>query len=737
VILKKKHGICGLCFHSPGCGVIVFFDENNRIVHLEPDPKAPLGRVLCPMANSVEEIVYSEKRLTHPLKRTGVKGTYDFEKITWDEAYDIIINKLMEIKEKSGPQAVGFYAGTGSYERAFKDSFKLKSAEIYLASTLLFPYGSPNTFGVGAPCYTSLGVLAPKLTMGCLHIDMYSDVDNSDLIFVWGTDPSTSTPPVMFEQLKTAAAEGAEIVVIDPRRTKSTALKGSEWIPIRPGSDGALALGLVHILIRDNLYDKEFVDRWTLGFNEFSEYVRTFTPEYVTTVTGITKETIEDLAERIVDAEGASYVMYTGLEYTKSGVQNIRAVMALWALAGHLDVEGGRCFLGRDRTFSLPTQYQLESPGYEKSIGKDQFPVYAHYCGGEPHASLLPKAIIEEDPYPISALMVLGASLLTAWPNPTLWKKALEKLEFLVSIDLQLTRDAAYADIVLPATTAFEQASYCYYGGAIRYRAQLIEPIGQSKPSYQIVTELANHMGYGNLFFQHPEELLAHILSENGYSLDDLMQSDRHTLTISKKPMEYRKWEKGLLRKDGRPGFDTPSGKFEIHSTVLEQFGHEGLPQYTESDETPINSPALYRRYPLILGTGPFKPDMKSCLRAIPSFIEKYPYPVVEINPKDAETRKISTKDLVIIKTPRGKVTMRAHVTDKIMAGFVYAPVGGGGPQGTKEWQQANVNELTDHQQYDPISGFPVYKTLLCQIKKKKRIRRGIASADPNLGCGG
>ena len=735
--MKKKHGICGLCFHSPGCGVVAHFDENNRIVHLEPDPKAPLGRVLCPMANSVEEIVYSKKRLTHPLKRTGSKGTYDFKKITWDEAYDIIADKLNAIKEKHGPQAAAFYAGTGSYERAFKDSFKLKGAEIYLAASILFPYGSPNTFGVGAPCYTSLGVLAPMLTMGCLHIDMYSDVDNSDLIFVWGTDPSTSTPPVLYEKLKTAAAEGAEIIVIDPRKTKSAELNGSEWIPIRPGSDGALALGLAHILIRDNLYDKEFVDNWTLGFNEFGEYVRVFTPEYVAKVTGISQETIEDLAERIVDAEGASYVMYTGLEYTKSGVQNIRAVMVLWALAGHLDVEGGRCFLGYDRTLSPYTQHQLESPGWEKSIGKEQFPVYAHYCGGEPHASLLPKAIIEEDPYPILALMVLGASLSTAWPNPSLWKKALEKLEFLVTIDLQLTLDAAYADIVLPATTAFEQASYCYYGDAIRYREQLIEPIGASRPSFQIVTELANHLGYGNLFFQDTKELLAAILAENGYDIEDLMHSDRYALSLSTKPMVYRKWEKGLLRKDGRPGFNTPSGKFEIHSTMLEKFGYEGLPKYEESDETPISNPDLYHRYPLILGTGPFKPDMKSCLRAIPSFIKKYPYPVVEINPKDAKTRKIKTGDVVVIKTPRGKVTMRAYITPKIMTGFVYAPVGGGGPQGPKEWQQANVNELTDHQQYDPISGFPVYKTLLCQIKKKKRIRRGAASADPTLGCGG
>jgi anaerobic selenocysteine-containing dehydrogenase len=128
---------------------------------------------------------------------------------------------------------------------------------------------------------------------------------------------------------------------------------------------------------------------------------------------------------------------------------------------------------------------------------------------------------------------------------------------------------------------------------------------------------------------------------------------------------------------------------------------------------------------------------MKSCLRAIPSFIERYPYPNLEIHPADAAERGIEAGDVVIIKTLRGKVTMRAGITDRIMAGFVYAPVGGGGPQGPEAWQQANVNLLTDDQQYDPISGFPVYKTLLCEVKKKKRIRRGAASADPSLGCGG
>ncbi|MEH0018184.1 MAG: molybdopterin-dependent oxidoreductase [Desulfobacter sp.] len=732
-----KEGICGLCFHSPGCGVNVHFDADGRIDKLTPDPDAPLGSVLCPIAGSARQVIYSESRIRQPLKRTGPKGKLDFEPVSWDEAYDIITDRLTSLKAAHGPETVGFYAGTGTYERSFKDAFQLKGSEIYLASSILFPFGSPNTFGVGAPCYTSLGVLAPKLTMGCLHTDMFSDVDNSDLILVWGTDPSTSTPPEMFGRLITAAREGAQIIVIDPRRTKAAELPGSEWLPIRPGSDGALALGLSHVLIRDGWTDDAFVEDWTLGYEEFAEYIKTFTPAYTASVTGIPAERIEALAVDIADAEGASYIMYTGLEYTKSGVQNIRAVMVLWALAGQLDVEGGRCFARHENMIPLDKAMQVETPGFDRSIGTGRFPVYAHYCGGEPHANLLPKAILESDPYKIRGLFIMGASILTSWPEPQKWQKAFDALDFMVSIDLQLTRDAAWADIVLPATTAFEQESYCYYGNALRLRKKMIDPVGEARPCYDILAVLADRLGYGDLYPRNSRALLGKVITASGYTREDLEAAPKHTVRSTPEPMAYRKWETGLLRKDGQPGFETPSGKFEIRSAILEQHGYEGLPVYEESVETPVSNPRMLNRYPLILGTGPFKPDMKSCLRAIPDFMEKYPHPAVQMNPEDAEKRRIATGDPVVVKTARGSVMMRAHVTEDIMAGFVYAPVGGGGPQGTDEWKKANVNVLTDLEQFDPISGFPVYKTLLCQVKKKRRQRRGIAVQDPSLGCVG
>jgi anaerobic selenocysteine-containing dehydrogenase len=735
-VSKEKHGICGICFHSPGCGAIVHFDDKGKIEQLTPDPDAPMGRVLCPMAGSAAQIIYSESRIKQPMKRKGPKGKLDFEPITWDEAYDIIVKKLMELKAVHGPETIGFYAGTGTYERAFKDAFQLKGSEIYLASSILFPFGSPNTFGVGAPCYTSLGVLAPKVTMGALHIEMFSDIDNSDLIVVWGTDPSTSTPPETFHRIARAANEGARIIVIDPRRTASAKLPGSMWVPIRPGTDGALALGLSHILIRDRLIDYEFVANWTSGYEEFNEYVKGFTPEKVSAITGVSPEAIEELAHEIAGAEGASYVMYTGLEYTRSGVQNIRAVMVLWALAGQLDVEGGRCFTPRENRIDLNRDYQVVTPGFDRSIGKGHFPVYSNFCGGEPHASLLPRAILHSDPYKIRSLFIMGASILTAWPDPIQWQKAFNELDFMVSIDLQFTRDAAWADIVLPAATAFEHASYCFYGNAIRIREKMIDPVGESKPCFTILTELAERLGYGERFPATEMDLLDKVLKGTGITRAELEQAERFTVRKDPAPMRYRKWEIGGLRRDGKPGFETPSGRFEIKSSILEEMGYNGLPVYEESYETPVSQPQMLNRFPLILGTGPFKPDMKSCLRAIPDFIERYPGPTAQINPKDAAERDIKTGDSVVIKTVRGFVEMTADVTEDVMEGYVYAPVGGGGPQGTEAWRRANINVLTDLKQLDPISGFPTYKTLLCQVKKKRR-QRTIVVQDPSLGCVG
>ena len=259
--------------------------------------------MICRVGERSPEIVYSESRILHPLRRVGPKGSYDFKRISWDEAYDGIVAKLLEIKAESGPEAVAIYTGSGSFDRARVIVFQPAGVAVSSASSVLFPFGSPNTLGVGALCYVAFAMIAPHVTMGSIYIDMFSDIENAGLIVVWGKNPAAHCPPDDFLRIQAALGRGAEIVVIDPRKTAMARYPGAQWIPVRPGTDGALALGMCNVLIEEELYDEAFVRQWTEGFDEFSDYVQHFRPDYVEEITGVPAETISTLARRIAGAQ--------------------------------------------------------------------------------------------------------------------------------------------------------------------------------------------------------------------------------------------------------------------------------------------------------------------------------------------------------------------------------------------------------------------------------------------------
>ncbi len=711
---KEKRAICGIC--PAGCWVVVTYDNEGKIASVRPDESSSFG-MICKLGKHSPEIVYSKDRLLHPLKRKGPKGTYEFERITWDDAYEIIVKKLNAIKDKYGPEAASIYTGRGSFELSMCDIFQPEGVAVSSASSVLFPFGSPNTMGVGALCYVSFAMIAPHVTMGGMMINMFSDIENSGLIVIWGANPATDCPPLDLNRIIDANKKGAKIIVIDPRRTMPAKLPGAEWIPIRPGTDGALALGMCNVIIDEELYDDGFVKDWATGFDELSEYVQHFRPEVVEKITGVPSDTVRSLARRIADADGASPIMYSGLEYSDSGVQAIRATMVLWAIAGQLDVPGGRCFTMQGNQFRINREGHVANPDPSRAPGRDRFPVYSMYRG-ESHAIALPDAVLNGKPYPIRSLIVLGGSIITAWPEPDIWRETLGSLDFLVSIDRQLTADAAYADIVLPAATMYEIESYMTYGPVLRVREKVIEPLGESRNDFFIMAELAKRLGYGELYPQNEEALLSHVLKGSGFTLEELRSSGN----ILKRPaemMQYKKWGKGLLRPDGKPGFDTPSGKFEIASSILEENGYNPLPEYTEPQEGPISRPDLAKKYPLVFNSGArVTTDFRSQHHGIPGLFRERPEPAVTINSLDAEYRGISNGDLVKISTIRGEVNMRALVTDDIVQGSVDANMGGGGPIGPEAWQKCNINKLTSLKHYDPISGFPVYKSLLCEVEK-------------------
>jgi anaerobic selenocysteine-containing dehydrogenase len=314
-------------------------------------------------------------------------------------------------------------------------------------------------------------------------------------------------------------------------------------------------------------------------------------------------EQITDALSRIRDESGPEAVaMYTGLEYSDSGVQAIRAVLTVFALAGQLDVPGGIGLAMRGSHFPINRSGTLPNPDVDRAVARDRFPVYSHYRG-ESHAVGLVDAVLQHEPYAIRGLIIHGGSILTSRPQTSIWRETLSQLDFLVSIDRQLTADAAYADIVLPATTMFEIISYMTYGPIFRIREPLIPPVGEARNDYLIMAELAQRLGYADRFPQSEEELLAYVLAGSGFTLDEVRAAGG-TVKIPSPMMEYKKWEKGGLRPDGQPGFDTSSGKFEIHATFLEEHGYEPLPKYTEPSEGPLAAPGLARQFPPVFNSG-------------------------------------------------------------------------------------------------------------------------------------
>jgi cysteine desulfurase NifS len=710
---KKKRGICGIC--PAGCWVVAEYEGNGRISRLRPDEGSPMG-ILCRLAEHAPEIIYSENRILDPLRRKGPKGTYEFEAISWEDAYAEITERLNAIKREHGPEAAAIYTGVGTFEQSLCDIFQPRGVAVSSASSVLFPFGSPNTMGVGALCYVSYGMIAPHLTTGKMLTDMFNDIESSQLIIVWGTNPATDQPPIEMKRIVEAHARGASIVVIDPRRTQPARLPHAEWLPVRPGTDGALALGLCNVLIEEELYDEKFVRDWTHGFEDFSRHVQHFRPDVVERITGVAAGRVVSLARRLAMAKGASQLMYTGLEYSRSGVQSIRAALTLWALAGQLDVPGGRCFTMPGNSFPINRSGHIANPDTGPRLGRDRFPIYVKYRD-EAHAIALPKSVLEGKPYRIRSLIIQGSSILTSWPQTHIWEKTLSALQFLVTIDRQFTADAAFADIVLPASTYFEGRSYMVYGPLFRIREPLMKPLGRSRPDYRIMTELAERLGYGHLYPQGDEALLRHVLEGSGFTYAQVMEAGG-TVSVPTRMLEYRKWEKGLLRADGKPGFDTPTGKFEIHSSVLEEYGYDPLPVYVEPSESPVSRPDLFEKFPLVFNSGSrSRSSFHTQHIGTAGLKEERPGPGVLMHTGDAEARGIKDGDRVRIRTPRGSVLMRAQVTEHIMRGAVDANHAGGGPLGPPEWRAANVNRLTDMEQCDPISGFPVYKCLLCEVE--------------------
>lgn len=704
--------ICGVCPEGCGANVELVRGKIERLFPIKDHPKS----LICVRGQHAREIVYSPDRLRYPQRRVGGRGEGRFERVSWGEALDGIAERMLEIKAAHGAHTLLAHTGRGTFDQSMMDMFAPAGTINRGANSLLFALGSPNAAGVGSICFNSYGQIAPVTVFGTTVKSIYPDVEHAGLIVVWGANPDTDSPPTLMHKIVQAQKRGAKLIVIDPRRSE-VAARSDHWIPIRSGTDGALALAMINIIIKEGLYDAGFVEHWTEGFDQLREYARQFPPAAAARITGVPEDIILETARTIVELSPAALSAYTGLEYTNSGVQNARAIFILWAITGNLDVQGGIVFYPTGGPKFNRTD--VKRPLEPKPIGYDRYPLFVEMTRAA-HMMEVPRAVLEGDPYPIKGILNFGSSILTSYPQTELWERTLAKLDLFVVVDRFLTADARYADFLLPATTGFENLAYHKHPGYVQLRQRVIDPQGEARNDVVICAQLAQRLGYGHLYPQDEEAMLEFVFRDSPVSIQDLRRNPQG-VQYDFCPMEYRKYETGQLRPDGRPGFNTPSGKVEICSRLLKQYGYDGLPIYIEPKEGPLSSPALLERYPLVFNSGA---RTQSAFRSqhlnIPGLLKMQPEPLVLIHPRDAEARGIRGGDKVWLESPRGRVPFTARVTQGIMPGCIEANMGGGGPLQPEAWREANVNALTDATNRDPISGFPVLKALLCEVRKRR-----------------
>ncbi|MFC2072218.1 molybdopterin-dependent oxidoreductase [Chloroflexota bacterium] len=674
---------CILCVW--GCGINAYV-EDERLVKVEGMTEHPLNQgVLCPRGAALVDYVYSPDRLKYPMKR--VNGNW--ERISWGEALDIIAGKLQQFKGEYGAHTLAIFCGSIGVENNELAAF---------ARRFRGAYGTPNFLSVESNCYRSR-ILAHQLTFG---IFLLEEPEKAKCVFLWGHDPDNSKP-MLANTLYKALDEGLKLVVINPKRTPLA--KSGTHIPIRPGTDCALALAMLNVIISEDLYDKEFVQKHTVGFDKLKEHVEQYPPERVAEMTLIPADDIRRVARMFATAESACIVPgVCALDQQINGLQNNRVFAILQAVTGNVDVPGGWVNVPFPRLGSL--QIKVD----EEPIGASEHPLFYRLWGREApygQAMYLSDAILDEKPYPIKALIVTGGNPIITLPDSNRIKQALEKLDLLVVIDMFMTETAKMADIVLPACSFMERSGVGYVyavTSGIPYlllRKKVIEPLWECWPDWKFWSELGRRMGYGELFsWQTDDEIVEYWLKSTGLTIEQLTEQNPEGIFFTEK--KYDMCRRGEFR--------TPSKKIELYSQTLADHGYDPLPVHIEPSQSPVSSPGLAKTYPLILTTGArILQYTHTQFRNVTALQQAAPEPIAEIHPDTAKEYGIVDGDMVAIETRKGKIRMKARITEDLVPHIVSIPHG---------WSEANANMLTELEPRDPVTGYTELKALLCRIRR-------------------
>ncbi len=671
--------LCRMC--SNHCSIAIHI-ENGVMKEARPLEGNPVNQgKMCPRGKASLDVFYHPDRIRQPLKR---QPDGSFVEISREQALDEIAEKMLDIKDRLGARSMGVWKGEAigflqqeEYPRRFAHAF-----------------GTPNYFSNDSACYNGR-FLGHHLVTGFWNPFPY--YAEADLILLFGTNPPVCHPPFMAE-FADAKAHGANLVVIDPRLNPVACYADIFAQPL-PGTDGALAWGLIRYLVNAGEYDHVIVEQYSLGFEAVAEYAQKFTPEFVENETGVFAHVVVDIANLIIqNRPNVSFYMGAGLEHHDNGVDNIRALVVLSCLTGGLDTASGLGWpvsMPRNK-LTLYDQLPLDT---EKPIGADCFPVL-YDIRKESHTMTAMEYMLGRGAYPFKGLIITGANPAVTNPNTSKVEEALKSLDLLVVNDLFMTQTAQLAHYVLPAASFLERSEIHIDPKYQRvYLTNKVVDIPEIKDEYMLWRDLALRLGFGERYFpwENESQVNAYILEPSGITIEELQA---HPEGIQYSPLTFQKHL-------SRP-LPTPSGKLEFSSAYLEKFGYAAIPKYVRPYHLRHKSEA----YPLLLTTGARKTLFyHSRHQNLKNFRLLHPKAEVEIHPEDAAELGIHNNDQVRIVSEMGKLVVAANIVHEaeLRRGVVEMYHG---------WEEWRINFTTFDQVNDPISGFPLLKGVPVRIEK-------------------
>lgn len=689
-----------------GCRVIAHL-ENGRVVKLEGDTNSLTFGTLCAKGLASVQELYNPNRITKPLKRVGERESGAWKEISWREALEIIVNKIREFVKEYGSSSILVGQGTGRGYNRYTFRF---------ARSL----GTPNVLLPAHFCY------GPRLAAFGVTVGgrLYCDYHGWGEIFPktivhWGKQLEyTNADGEMAVWFLRALDKAEHFILIDPRAT-AVAHRADLWLPVRPGTDAALALGMLNVILNEELYDRDFVENWTFGFDKLKKRVEDYPPEKVSEITWVPAEKIKEAAEIFATEKPGCIQIGQALEAGNNSIQTLRAIICLLAITGNIENPGGMVNwlpspAGPMEDFALEVPAPRELP-----MGAEKYKLLAMPPFAMCHFETVCRDLLEGEKK-IKVAHFQGTNPILAYANSKEVLEALMNIDFIYVIDLYMSPTAELlADLFLPAAHWLEIDDIYdehprFFISAI---VKAVEPKGDAWADNKIFLELGKRLAPEYWWFKDVEDMLDYQLRKAGITWKEFKKLG-FLATTGK--VHYYKYKTEYWRKGG--GFPTPTGKVELYSTILESLGYDPLPNYLEPNESPYSTPDLYKEFPLILTTGGRLPYyFHSQYRQNAWLRELQPYPEVQIHPETAEKYGIKEGDWVWIETPRGKIKQKAKFFAGMDPRIVVVQASWYYPELKANLGAfiSNANVLTSNKPpFDPCIGSTTFRALLCRIRK-------------------